>query len=141
MAANNCTNLHQGGLEQLFRARTNCATKKCMRTRVATDISALFLVMVEFVSYKTADGELWNSIPLLECGATCLYTIPEFSVITVKLRRVKFQCFMPNHTTKVIDGFIRDDPSLDRVYPTEVMVQASSENACIVKVSMPLNLS
>ena len=68
-----------------------------MRTRVATDISALFLVMVEFVSYKTADGELWNSIPLLECGATCLYTIPEFSVITVKLRMVKFQCFIPNH--------------------------------------------
>ena len=130
-----------GGVGTAFSRTHKLRHKKCMRTRVATDISALFLVMIEFVSYKTADGELWNSIPLLECGATCLYTIPEFSVITVKLRRVKFQCFMPNHTTKVIDGFIRDDPSLDRVYPTEVMVQASSENACIVKVSMPLNLS
>ena len=73
---------------------------------------------------------------ILGCYETYLYTIPSFSVITVIIRRIKYQCIQPDQSTKVVDGFIRDDPSLDsRLYPIEASVAIGLDNACIVKVS------
>lgn len=90
--------------------------------------------MASFLLYTTENGEEWDSVPVLECGEVYSYTIPGFSVITVSLRRLRYQCIMPDQSIKVVDGFVRDDPSLQRVYPAEMMVEMSCENACIVKV-------
>ena len=54
------------------------------------------------------------------------YTIPSFSVITVKMTRIKYQVDLHDGSTKNLDGFIRDDPSLQRQYPAEVSVEVSS---------------
>ena len=40
------------------------------------------------------------------------YTIPSFSVVTVKMRKVKYQCNVSDYSTgtnivKVVDGFMR----------------------------------
>ena len=40
----------------------------------------------------TADGEEYNSVPVLECSDLFTSTIPSFSVIIVKMRRIKFEC-------------------------------------------------
>ena len=89
-----------------------------------------------FLTEKGRNGEWRSLIPILGCYETYQYTIPSFSVVTVKIRRIKYQCILPDQSTKVVDGFIRDDPSLDsHLYPIEVSVTISSDNACIVKVS------
>ena len=41
-----------------------------------------------------------------------------FSAITVALRRIRYQCIV-DENAKVLDGFIRDDPGLNRMYPAE----------------------
>ncbi len=84
-------------------------------------------------------------VPLLECSAAFWYTIPSFSVLSVKLRRIKFQCFVPDDSgvaelpaVKIVDGFIKDHPSLDRTYPAEITVDYSGDGACLVPVSCSL---
>lgn len=95
--------------------------------------------MASFRGFTTADGEEITLVPVLECGEVIFYTIPSFSVLTVKLRKIKYQCNVPDATgnpvVKVVDGFIKDDPSLNRPYPAEVAVGSSCVNACLVEVS------
>ena len=66
------------------------------------------------------------------------YTIPSFSVVTVKMRKVKYQCNVSDHGTgrdlSILDGFIKDDPSLDCLYPTEVAIKSNCRCACLVEV-------
>ena len=97
--------------------------------------------MASFRFYTNAEGEEITVIPILECGEVLSYTIPSFSVVTVKMRRVKYQCnvsdeAMGTKTVKVVDGFMKDDPSLDRSYPAEVAIMSNSKNACLVEVSV-----
>ena len=56
-------------------------------------------------------------------------------MITVKLREVKYQCQLPDNYLHTMDGFIRENVSLQRSYPGEVLVKKGSENACMVEVS------
>ena len=77
-------------------------------------------------------GEKQVNVPILRIGKIVSYTIPSFSVITVKLREIKYQCQLPD---KSLDGFIREDLSLQRSYPAEVLLKKGSENACMVDVS------
>lgn len=86
--------------------------------------------------YTTADGEEYNSVPVLECDELYPYTIPSFPVITVKLRRIKYECIVGQDQKEILDGFIRDDSSLQRPYPSELLVQISPESACYVEVSL-----
>ena len=74
-------------------------------------------------------GEEQVNVPILRIVS---YTIPSFSVITVKLREIKYQCQLPD---KSLDGFIREDLSLQRSYPAEVLLKKGSKNACMVDVS------
>ena len=97
--------------------------------------------MASFRFYTNAEGEEITVIPILECGEVLSYTIPSFSVVTVKMRRVKYQCnvsdeAMGTKTVKVVDGFMKDDPSLDRSYPAEVAIMSNSKNSCLVEVSV-----
>ena len=46
-------------------------------------------MMASFRFYTNAEGEEITVIPILECGEVLSYTIPSFSVVTVKMRRVK----------------------------------------------------
>lgn len=62
------------------------------------------------------------------------YTIPSFSVITVKMRRIRYECII-EEKKEFLDGFIRDDTSLQRLYPSELLVKISPEKACYVEVS------
>ena len=58
-------------------------------------------------------GDVFLVVPLLECEETFEYTIPSFPVITVQLRKVRYQAYNDDGgTTAVLDGFIRDDPVL-----------------------------
>ena len=66
--------------------------------------------------YTDATGQRLNRIPVIECLECYSYRIPSFSVITVQMRRIKVKKKMSDHSTKIFDGFIRDDPSLQRVY-------------------------
>ena len=56
-------------------------------------------------------------------------------MITVKQREIKYQCQLPDKSLHTVDGFIREDLSLQRSYPAEVLVKKGSENACMVDVS------
>ena len=56
-------------------------------------------------------------------------------MITVKLREIKYQCQLPDKSLHTVDGFIREDLSLQRSYPAEVLVKKGSENAYMVEVS------
>ena len=74
-------------------------------------------------------------VPILRIGKIVSYTIPSFSVITVKLREIKYQCQLPDNSLHTVDGFIREDLSLQRSYTAEVLVKKGSEKACMVDVS------
>ncbi len=65
-----------------------------------------------------------KNIQVVECGNLYSYTIPSFSVITVTMK-----------STKIIDGFVKDTPSMKRLYPAELLVNVSCEKACYVEVS------
>ena len=41
-------------------------------------------------------GEEQVIVPILRIGKIVSYTIPSFSVITVKLREIKYQCQLPD---------------------------------------------
>ena len=68
-------------------------------------------------------GEEQVIVPILRIGKIVSYTIPSFSVITVKLREIKYQCPLPDKFLHTVDGFIREDQSLQRSYPAEVLVK------------------
>ena len=61
-------------------------------------------------------GEEQVIVPILRIARVVSYTIPSFSVITVKLRKVKYQCQLPDKSLHTVDGFIREDLSLQRSY-------------------------
>lgn len=75
-------------------------------------------VMARLWTYTTSSGEERNLVTLLECGELYEYTVPSFPVISVELRRMKYESIMPDgKSTKVVDGFIREDASLKRSFP------------------------
>lgn len=74
------------------------------------------------------------TVPILECKDRCFYRIPSFSVVTVVLRRMKYEVVTPNGDAKILDGFIKDDPSLNRVFPAEVSISDNFDAACTIKV-------
>ena len=88
----------------------------------AVTLTVTAAVMATFNCCTSDEGEKRSVVPLLKCGETVIpYTIPSFSVLTVHLRKIKFQCFVP--AVKIVDGFIKDHPSLtDRIYPAEVTI-------------------
>ena len=97
------------------------------------------LKMASFSCSTSTEGEEITVVPILECGEVLSYTIPSFSVLTVKMRKVKYQCNVSDHGTgtnivKVVDGFMKDDPSLDHLYPTEVAIKSNCRCACLVEV-------
>ena len=61
-----------------------------------------------------------------------VYTVPSFPVLSVELRKIKYQFILPDESIAVVDGFVHDDPSLKRTYPTELYVETSLKNACCV---------
>ena len=85
--------------------------------------------------YTDVTGQRRNLIPVIECLECYSYRIPSFSVITVQMRRIKFEVEMSNQNKKILDGFIRDYPSLQRVYPAEISIEDSFDAAGLVEVS------
>ena len=75
-------------------------------------------------------GEEQVIVPILRIGKIVSYTIPSFSAITVKLREIKYQCQLPDKSLHTVDGFIREDQSLQRT-----RLRKGPENACMVDVS------
>ena len=75
-------------------------------------------------------GEEQVIVPILRIGKIVSYTIP-----SLKLREIKYQCQLSDKSLHTVDGFIREDLSLQRSYPAEVLVKKGSENACMVDVS------
>jgi len=75
-------------------------------------------------------------IPIVECGEhSILYTIPSFSVITVRLRPISYQGYGTDEQVKLVDGFMWNDPSLqEHTFTTQIMDQLHSSKACLVEV-------
>ena len=93
-------------------------------------------VMARLWTYTTSSGEERNLVTLLECGELYEYTVPSFPVISVELRRMKYESIMPDgKSTKVVDGFIREDASLKRSFPADITIGEGYRHACIVPVS------
>ena len=67
---------------------------------------------------------------IVKFGRTYSYTIPSFSVITVKLRHAVIQ-YEDNGLLKLTDVFFREDPSLNIQTPVSAMIS----DACVVDVS------
>ena len=92
--------------------------------------------MARLWTYTTSSGEERNLVTLLECGELYEYTVPSFPVISVELRRMKYESIMPDgKSTKVVDGFIREDASLKRSFPADITIGEGYRHACIVPVS------
>ena len=90
--------------------------------------------------YRTSEGELRVLAPVLSCSTEVhLYTIPSFAVVQVQLRRIKYQLHKSlSRAVITLDGLIKDDPSLDRLYPAELSFAVPvglNYPACYVKVS------
>ena len=80
-------------------------------------------VMAQLWTYTTSSGEERNLVMLLECGELYEYTVPSFPVISVELRRIKYESIIPDgKSTKVVDGFIREDASLKHSFPADITI-------------------
>ncbi len=91
--------------------------------------------MASFWSYTGANGKDRALVPVLKLENLYSYTIPSVAVLTVEMRRMKYQCMLPDGTTQIVDGFIREDPSVQRhTYPAELSVEISTTKACTVEV-------
>ena len=77
-------------------------------------------------------------IPIVRCSKNSIsYRIPSFPVITVELRLIRYQGYLTDDQVKVVDGFIRDDPSLQQhTFPTQVIVGLNSTTACLLEVRL-----
>ena len=81
------------------------------------------IMAVTLPFYTTASGIERARVPVLSCSsAVHLYTIPSFPVVQVRLKQIQFQALKPDGSSIHVDGFIRDDPSLNRIYPAELSV-------------------
>ena len=56
--------------------------------------------------------------------------------ITVEMRRIKYELLLEDGQPKIIDGFIRDDPSLQRLYPAQLSIEMNPLKATIVEVGL-----
>ena len=76
---------------------------------------------------------------VLTCGTEVhLYTILSFPVILVHLRQIKFEMNTADGGVIQVDGFINDDPSINRMYPAELSCAVpvdSTYEACCITVS------
>ena len=88
----------------------------------------------KFVCYITDTSETRMLVPVLVCGDLYSYTVPSFSVVTVEMRRIKYQLFLEDGQSKIVDGFIRDDPSLQRLCPAQLLIEMNPLKATIVEV-------
>ena len=80
----------------------------------------------------SSDDDDVDNFTVLCVGDKFRYTIPSFAVVHVWLRPMKLQAFSEQTgELEVYDGFIRDDPSLERSFPVGVVVAEQ----CIVPVS------
>lgn len=90
---------------------------------------------------KTSEGEACVLVSVLSYASEVhLYMIPSFAVVQVRLRRIKYRLHK-SLSGKVItmDGLIKDDLSLDRLYPAELSCAVPvgfNFPACYVKVSI-----
>ena len=53
------------------------------------------------------------------------------------MRRIKYQLYLENGQPNIVDGFIRDDPSLQRLYPAQLSVEMNPLKATLVEVGLP----
>ena len=61
------------------------------------------------------------NLAILKSGKSFTYTIPSFPVYSAQLRHVRYQ-MLSNSVVSVFDGFMREDPSLDRNYPATAVI-------------------
>ena len=69
------------------------------------------------------DEAVKDYFSILSIGPPLEYVIPGFDVLAVQLRPIRIQGETPEGDPKVYDVLIRDDPSLNRSYPTPLEVE------------------
>lgn len=94
-----------------------------------------------FTALRPEGGEERVLIPIIQCGDAVRYTIPSFPVLTVNLRRIKYQGYLPDGTLRVVDGFIREHTSLqEHTYPSQIVVTLSRTSSCFVEVCIYVSM-
>lgn len=71
---------------------------------------------------------------IVEAKETVCYVVPSFPVLSVNLRHVRYQ-IVDDDGVEVFDGFMRQCPSIKRVFPAVVEVESGYSNAFFVEVS------
>lgn len=94
-----------------------------------TQVTITDLTLMTFTGTDGADQVI---VPLLECSKEPYdYIIPTFSVLNVKLRRVKYEVNIPSKASSmVLNGLIKDNPSLDRLYPVQISIKSGVRHCC-----------
>ncbi len=77
----------------------------------------------------TSKGDQEPAGTVLQVGVPFNYTVPSFAVFSAVLRQVTLEMIVNGQ--KVVDGFIRDDPSVNRALPACITVAKH----CFVDVS------
>ena len=77
------------------------------------------------------DGNCYGEFCVLSLGKPFKYVIPSFDVLCVELRLIRVEGVNDDGQNQIYDIFIRNDPDLNRVYPTWM----SAMDVCIVEKS------
>lgn len=72
----------------------------------------------EHVSDPSQDDGDEDCMCVLSLGDPFEYVIPSFQFLSVELRQIRVKGYTTDNEEKTYDMFIRNDPSLCRVYPT-----------------------
>ena len=87
-----------------------------------------------FTALQFNGGEERVLVPILH--QELVSYMPSFPVVTVNLRRIKYQRCLADSRLKVVYGFIRDETSLEEhIYPSQIVVTLSETDSCYVDVS------
>ena len=90
---------------------------------MATSSSSLACVRIAPMSSRTHyDSGVNDYLYVLTVGPKFEYTLPGFDVLAIDLRCMRVQGYNEDGELKVVDVFIRADPSLDRAYPAGMEV-------------------
>ena len=60
--------------------------------------------------------------------------IPSFSVVIVEMRRIKYELLLGDGQPTIVDGFIRDNPSLQRLFPAQLSTEVNPLKTTTVEV-------
>ena len=129
------TELGQGGLDKVVCAES-ASSCTCPFWHSLDSCSAIMaghlgcIMLTANPSRLHYDKAMNDYIYVMSVGPKFEFVIPSLDVIAVDLRSMKVQGYTVEGELRCCDYFVRDDPSLDRIYPATMEVT----NGTVVEV-------